>query len=179
MLITLNKEVECWLPVVGYEGLYEVSNLGRVKCLEHTAFKPNHRQKTAFLPEKLLKLHVNTGYYCTHLQKGKERKTFKVHRIVCSTYNPKKDMDKLVVNHINGNPLDNRNVNLEFVTYQDNTNHAYRVLNKKTKLSKDEVLNIKKELNTYKCTNVYLSKKYNVSVATIISIKKNKTWSHI
>jgi len=179
MLISINKEVECWLPVVGYEGLYEVSNLGKIKCLTHTVFKENHRQKKLVLPEKLLKIYVNTGYYCTHLQKNKIRKTLKVHRIVCSAYNPKENMDKLVVNHINGNTLDNRNVNLEFVTYQENTNHAYQVLNKKTKLSKDQVLSLKKELNTLDYTNVYLSKKYNVSVGTIISIKKNKTWSHV
>lgn len=93
----------------------------------------------------------------------------------------------LEVNHINGNKLDNRLVNLEVVTRKENIRHAFRLgLNRgrkfeehnRTKLSNKDVLEIKEALKEG-VTGVELSKKFRVSRSTISAIKTNRNWSNL
>ena len=101
---------EVFKDIPGYEGIYQVSNLGRVKSFR-------------FNKEKILKPTVGShGYYTVGLCKGK-RKTISVHQLVAMTFlNHKPDgTTKVVVDHIDNNPLNNRLYNLQLVTNRENT----------------------------------------------------------
>lgn len=103
--------IEEWRDIKGFEGLYKVSNLGRVK---------NSRNR-------ILKFYkINSGYYCLKLvhEDGK-RESSLVHRLVIETFNPCPVTDKkMTVNHINHDKTDNRLENLEWMTYQENCRDA-------------------------------------------------------
>ena len=107
---------EIWKDVVGYEGLYQVSNLGRVKSLERLD-KNNHPVK-----EKILKQAcdgVGKGYLYVNLGRMGRGK---IHRLVAEAFIPN-PYNKPEVNHIDGNTKNNRVDNLEWVTHQENCIH--------------------------------------------------------
>lgn len=116
----MNKEL--WKDIVGYEGLYLISNSGRV--LSITRFRDNgkgkYRQKTKELKQTL----SSTGYKKVELYKNKIKKTVKVHRLVATHFiaNPE---NLNVINHIDGNKLNNDYKNLEWVSQSENIQHAY------------------------------------------------------
>lgn len=117
---------EIWLPIAGYENLYEVSNLGRVRSLTREIVTSN--KKGYWLKGKLIKPFAKENLYqhvC--LCKAGKPKSIYLHRIVAKAFLPNPD-NKPQVNHINGNPQDNRVENLEWVTVSENHRHAYDVL---------------------------------------------------
>ena len=104
---------EEWRDVVGYEGCYQVSSMGRVK-----SFKWN---KERFLKPSMDK----DGYLLVTLCAGGKPKTLKVHRLVCEAFHENPD-NKPQVNHINEDKTDNRACNLEWCTCKQNVNHGSR-----------------------------------------------------
>ena len=107
---------EIWKEVPGYEGLYEVSNLGRVRSLCY-----NHTGQT-----KVLKPHKNSkGYLLAHLCKEGKKKFFIVHRLVAQAFLPNPD-NLPEVNHRNEDKTDNRVDNIEFCTAKYNMNFGTR-----------------------------------------------------
>ncbi|RXU84513.1 hypothetical protein CYQ77_12745 [Enterococcus faecium] len=93
---------EIWRPIKGYEGLYEISNLGKIKS--------NFRQGST---TDFLKISNNgNGYMMVRLCKNGKAKKYYLHRLLAQTFidNPE---DKPQVNHINENRSDNRLENLE------------------------------------------------------------------
>lgn len=106
---TLPNEV--WKDVVGYEGLYKVSNLGRVK-------KPMGAYDIILRP-------FIKQYYVVTLSKHNKSKNYVVHRLVAQAFIPNPE-NKPEVNHIDGNKLNPNVTNLEWVTKSENAKHAYR-----------------------------------------------------
>jgi len=113
---------EIWKDAFGYEGLYQVSNLGRVKSLER--YKKNGKNSLQLIPEyfKTTKQNNKTGYVQVDLYKNNKRKNWNLHRLILSTF---KGYSKLDVNHINGIKTDNRLENLEYCTRKENMKHAW------------------------------------------------------
>jgi hypothetical protein len=77
--------MESWLPVVGYEGLYEVSNQGRVRSLTRIVFKSNGRRQTVH--GRILKAYNQNGYIIVHLRTNQVDVKAGVHRLVCEAFN--------------------------------------------------------------------------------------------
>lgn len=120
---------EEWREVPGYEGFYEVSNTGRVRSLDRITHQIRNGK---VLPRKrkgkMLSLVVySTGYENVRLC-GADRvqTTLGVHRVVAQSFIPNPD-NKRFVNHIDGNPRNNRLDNLEWTTPLENTRHAISI----------------------------------------------------
>lgn len=96
---TETEPVEAWLPVVGYEGIYEVSDLGRVRS-----------------QRRVLKGHDVYGY--THVSLGQRQVS--VHRLVAAAFFGPPPFDGAEVDHKNGRRADNRPGNLEYVSRAEN-----------------------------------------------------------
>ena len=109
----MKEIIEIWRDVKGFEGLYRVSNLGRVKSFYG-------------LKEKILKPGIlNNGYYRVILCKQSVKKTYLVHRLVWETFNDTIP-EGLQVNHINEIKTDNRLSNLNLMTQKENINWGTR-----------------------------------------------------
>lgn len=117
-----NLEGEIWKPIVGYEGLYEVSNMGRVKSLHYWGGSR----------VSIMKLKKNGRYVSLMLCKNGVHKMKLVHRLVYEAFIaplPKhkrrgKGDDIYVINHIDENKHNNRLENLELVTHKQNINYG-------------------------------------------------------
>ena len=111
---------EEWKDIKGYEDLYQVSNLGRVKSLNY--------RKTG--KEKILKnVKDKDGYFQIHLCKNGRAKHFKIHRLVAKTFIPNPD-NLQQINHKDEDKQNNRIDNLEWCT--QSYNHDYGTRNKRT-----------------------------------------------
>jgi hypothetical protein len=140
--------------------------------------------------------HKNKGRFQLQLRCfNKIRKTTGVHRLIAKSFIPNPN-NKPEVNHINGNPSDNRIENLEWCTRKENSNHAWKnglmenvrksfvvnnlgVKNHNSKLTKKIVLEIRKKYIPWKYSTVRLAKEYNLSRSNVHSIVKNKTWNFL
>ncbi len=120
-------ETEEWRPVVGYEGLYEVSDQGRVRSLPK---KGNHNILYYLKPALNKK-----GYLQVALIKGNNFNSYPVHRLVALAFIPNDDpKHKTQVNHINEIKTDNRACNLNWMTPKENVNWGtgqYRAVQKR------------------------------------------------
>lgn len=105
---------EIWKDVVGYEGLYQVSNLGNIKSLNYN--------RTG--EERILKPRTDKdGYLQVNLYNNKKLKTFKIHRLVAKAFIPNPD-NKPEVNHKDEDKTNNCLTNLEWMTRLENNNYG-------------------------------------------------------
>lgn len=115
---------ETWRNVVGYEGIYEVSNNGQIRTHENkTTYTKRHgvrKWKQRYLKNKT----TNGRDVRISLWKDGKVRDFLVHRLVAYAFIPT-IKGKNCVNHIDGNPKNNRVENLEWCTYKENQKHAF------------------------------------------------------
>lgn len=113
---------EIWKDIAGYEGLYQVSNLGRVKSLPRELKRFAGRK--CITKERILTAHPNSkGYLRVQLKKdGTEERRF-LHRLVAEAFIPNPD-SKGEVNHLDNVPTNNGVENLEWVTHKENMEWA-------------------------------------------------------
>lgn len=174
---------EVWRDVTDFEGHYQVSNLGRVRSLDRTIV--DSKGVTRNRKGRIIKLNLKpSGYVNVNLQKGSNRKYFRVHRLVAQEFidNPNSYPE---VNHINGIKDDNRAENLEWCTSSQNQKHAIELgLNVVAKGSKCSYAILDEE----KVRKIILSKGksdrelgeiYGVSAGTIRDARIGRNWKHV
>jgi len=111
---------EIWKDILGYEGLYQISNLGRVKNLERKVKCQNHER---IVKEKILKQSKGKKYQQVTLSKKCKSSTKTVHRLVAQAFIPNPN-NLAEVNHIDANTKNNCVDNLEWCTRYENMQHA-------------------------------------------------------
>lgn len=123
--------MEIWKDIIGYEGLYQISNLGRVKSLERSYFIGRWKIKTSkvTVKEKILcKSTYKEGYNYVVLSKGPAVKKFKIHRLIAIHFIPNPN-NYPIINHINAVRDDNRIENIEWCTHSHNLKHKFKLGN--------------------------------------------------
>jgi hypothetical protein len=128
-VILLDEDVgqEIWKDIPDYEGIYQASNLGRVKSL---ARRINYKSFPYFrdVKEIIMKEHINkSGYKVLTLRKEGNPTTFRTHQLIAITFlNHKKDGNNMVVDHINGDKLNNNLFNLNVIHNRLNISKGMR-----------------------------------------------------
>lgn len=149
---------EIWKDIEGYEGLYQISNLGRIKSLERIVITKRHKIP---VKETIRKQNTDTyGYNRVFLRNKNKNKNFQVHRLVAIHFIDNSE-NKPQVNHIDGVKTNNRVDNLEWVTNKENQYHSIKIgiRNSKTFTYKNQI--IKDYLNGMGV--YYIAKKYNIT----------------
>lgn len=166
--------MEEWKDVVGYEGYYQVSNLGNVRSIDRIVDGLNGRR---FFKGITLKQNKdNYGYCIVSLYKERKPKTCKVHRLVADAFIENVN-DKSTINHIDGNKENNSVENLEWLTQEENFQHAIKEGLYKTKLTDEQVLYIKNKYIPHdkEYSRVALANKFGVSKGHIGRIVQGKS----
>jgi hypothetical protein len=120
----MTTSVEVWKPVVGYEGLYEVSDQGRVRSLTGTRW---NGQKIHAFKGRLLKPQCTGRYQHVALSRDSRVRSVKVHQLVAEAFLPPcpgtqgRCRGCYHLDHVNNQPLDNRAANLQWLTHYENT----------------------------------------------------------
>lgn len=171
--------MEIWKDVIGFEGIYQVSNMGQIKSLERY-----DRRGFKKWPTRILKpAKTRYGYHQILLCKNGQRFKRYVHHIVTEAFIGERPAGKQC-NHINGIKTDNSIDNLEYCTASENHYHSYQVLGKKAARGNDSGHNKLVEsqvifIRTTHLTGKELAKMFNVSRAVISNIRNYKIWKHI
>jgi hypothetical protein len=170
---------EIWLPIIGYENCYKISNQGQVKSLSRSI-----RRTT---PEKILKLQFNTkGYQMVTLYNETGRKQHAIQRLVAKAFIPNPE-NKPQVNHIDGDKTNNSVDNLEWSTSKENLDHAVKLglkasakgeSNSMSKLTA-ETIKLAKTMLLQGHTLTYIGQTLNVHRSTIGKVTQGKSWKHL
>lgn len=171
---------EIWKPIKGYEGIYEISTLGRVKSL-------GRRGSGASIKDKILRPGRSTsGYLFYNLCKSGKTKIHQAHRLVAIHFisNPK---NKKEVNHIDAKKHNNFVDNLEWATPSENIRHGLKMGIMNTEkgskkhnaiLNESQVLDIKKRIIKGDI-GTDIARDYGVHKSVIYGISLGKTWKHV
>lgn len=178
--------MEIWKDISGFEGRYQVSNLGNIKSLYRV--KERRGYGKIVIPEKVLNPHVDkVGYKRLYLYGDGFKIRDMVHRFVAKAFLPNLE-NKPEVNHKNGIKTDNRVENLEWVTVSENRIHAFanklQVPLKGSELpqailKENDVLEIRACWGKREMSKKEIAKKYNVSLGCIRNVVERKNWRHL
>lgn len=177
---------EIWKEVPTLHHRYEVSNLGRIRKPIHT-----NRYGCTYGGGILSQSIGHFGYYqiCLSVKQANARTTFLVHRLVATAFVPNPDpVNKILVNHKNGNKLDNRAENLEWVTSTENQLHALETGLKVNKKGEEHPQATLSNAQVYEVRKLYIesdldmgtiASQFNVSHAVVSLIINLKTWTNV
>ena len=166
--------IEFWLPVVGWEDLYEVSNLG--------AIRRNGKKLKPFVDKRY-------GYVIVSLFRSGKGKTCRLHRVVALSHIGPQPTERHEINHLDGNKENNQATNLEWVTRGQNHKHAYQIglrkpsslpgsSNPHSKLTESDVLKIR-EMKSDGIPGVDIARAFNIAPQTVSDIHKRRRWKHL
>lgn len=185
-------EREEWREVLDYEGLYLISNKGRVKNLRH-GLHWSTKEYISMFPDC-------DGYLRVHLRRDNKTKMYGVHLLVAQAFNGRRPIG-MVVNHKDGNKLNNDPSNLEYVTNAENIKHAARLglmprgdrhssvtkpekvprgsKHGMSKINEEIVRRIKAELTSGRRTQKEIANIYGCCVGTVNHISTGRQWKHV
>lgn len=174
---------EEWKPVKGYEGYYEVSNLGRVKALSRivqTKTK-NGKSCTRALPEHIMaQPHASNGYLQVALSKGGSPRIYRVHRLVAAAFldNP---YNLPEVNHIDEDKSNNSVSNLEWCDHAYNQRYGNKPAkgerNGMARLSSSQVQEIRRRRASGEKLET-IAADYGISINHVSNVAKGRRWRH-
>jgi hypothetical protein len=174
--------LEIWMPVVGYEGLYEVSDHGAIRSLSRVSERNSRwgRYERTITGKTMALMTSPNGYQQIALYNDGKMKRFNVHRVVMAAF---VGPNALPINHIDGDKLNNVLSNLEYCTHKENTHHMIHVLGKgqrgeqvsNARLNEEAVRDIRKELLTVQ----QYAEKYSVTRQAISLVKNGRNWKHV
>jgi len=173
---------EIWKNVVGLEGIYQVSSLGRVKRVG--------KSRGAHVGHVLIPTRGGVHGQYLKLTLGRKWGKHYVHRLVAYAFHGSPPTEKHEVNHKNGDTRDNRASNLEWVTRSANNLHSYRELGRQavvpagedqwnSKLTNVDVVAIRKLWDGGGITQREIGERYDVLQTTISRIVMRQSWKHI
>lgn len=147
---TIHNEI--WRDIKDYEGLYQVSNYGRVKSITF------RNGTTKSKRDKLLKFQIRNNYYIVNLSKGGKRKQWSVHRLVAQEFLERPNGCN-IVNHLDYNTFNNVVSNLSWCTQKENVNYSKVNMLGKNHIQRDKTYCIcyREKLKVYELT---IKKKY-------------------
>lgn len=169
---------ELWMQISGFDGLYSVSSLGRVR---------SDRRAPHTHIGKILKPTIKRGYACVCLRKNGKRYYQTIHKLVVIAFIGAITGGRQV-NHKNGIKNDNRIENLEIVTPSENTLHAYDIglatrsigeSHHCSKLNPEKVNDIRQRYSHGGESYGKLARNFGVSVQTVFKIVKRKIWRRL
>lgn len=152
---------------------YYVTDDGQVWSERSKKFLTQHPDKDGYMKVRLSSYDLAPGK--TH--------SYSVHRLILENFNPCVNMEKLQVNHIDGNKANNNLSNLEWVTCEENIYHAMSnglraKINGAAKLTEDQVKEIYYRSNNGE-TNISLAKEFNLHPDSVGAIKNKKIWKQV
>lgn len=167
--------MEEWKDIEGYGGIYQVSDLGKVRSYK------NNRHGLSDTPKILTPTISAYGYHKVRLYRNGKSKQFNIHRLVASAFIENKSGAELVL-HKNDVKSDNRTSNLYYGSHSDNMSDAIKngivscdKRDSRNKLTEEDVIRIRRsDKNGYQ-----LSKQYGVSPNTIYDVLKENSWTHV
>lgn len=172
---------ENWLPITGFEGQYEVSDLGRVRSLSRAVVATTgirHRQG------RIRKFGLASGYHVIQLGVRGARHTYIVHRLVAQAFIPNPE-NKPEVNHLHAPKTNNCADNLEWATRPENTEHAvandliaYGEAKPNHCLTESEVIELR-SLAAQGWSYVALAQRYMIHPVTASDAARRKTWKRV
>lgn len=170
---------EIWKDIEGYEGLYQVSDMGRVKSFP--------RPGTRTMKPRILKLSIEKkGYVKLNLRKNNRVKTVRIHRLVALSFllNPE---NKRVVNHVDSDRSNNMLENLEWATQSENIIHGYQhgnieykngSMGNGAKLTETDIPAIRSWLSKG-WTQKRVAVLFRISESGIGKISRGEIWNHV
>ncbi len=168
--------MEQWKSVIGWEGIYDVSNEGRIRRIA-----PGKKTR----PGRILKPHKrkNDGRLTVALSYHGKRFDGNLHSLVASTWIGPRPPG-MEIDHIDGNPENNNIANLEYVTPQENMKRAYKLGLVKLKFGIEHYLaklTIDQVRIIRSCTapSTLLARVFSVTPITIRQVRRGLTWKHI
>lgn len=174
---------EEWRDIAGYEGYYQVSNLGRVRSCDRVIKYPTHER---ILKARIMKCIVNSrGYTYVNLDAHFRVVKALVHRLVAFAFLPACE-GRDQVNHKNGVKTDNCVSNLEWCTRSENTKHAHEFglisnsgeKHPKAVFTEDQVIEIRK-LRSDGLKFRVIAEMYGVSLSAVAMVVYRHCWKHI
>lgn len=177
---------EEWRPIKDFEGIYEVSNLGKVKSLRRDVLSKHPNQLKLFVDERILRLVRYQGYNRVYLYKDGVKHSKRVYRLVAEAFLPRIE-GKNYVNHRDSDRANDCVSNLEWCTHEENIKHAREFGNARalkgsnmpqSKLTEIDVRKIKKRLKLgHKHRDI--AKDFGVSRGPICKISRGIGWRHV
>lgn len=175
--------MEIWKTIVGFDGRYQVSNLGRVRTVALRHNSGDGRLIPLAVPKIRKLVDGGDGYLFVNLSiKSNKCRVQRIHRLVAETFLGKPPSKLSVVNHLNGYKIDNRDSNLEWTTVKGNRDHAVRMglaavgeRQGSAKLKVWQVVEILKIGRTKTLRDI--AKQFGVHSSTIHAILSGRIWA--